>query len=403
MLTAAKLDSNDITDEQISNFLTSLKVNKAHGPDDISVRMIKLCENSLVFPLKLIFNNILRTGIFPKQWKRANVTPVHKKDSKQLIKNYRPISLLPIFAKVFEKIIFTELYNHLVENNLITNNQSGFRPADSVTNQLIYLVHEIYTNFDCFENMEVRSVYLDMSKAFDKVWHKGLLFKLEQNGVTGNFLKLIKNYLSNREQRVVLNGMHSNWGSINSGVPQGSVLGPLLFLVYINDLENGIKSSIKFFADDTSLFSSVKDPITSAENLNHDLSLISQWAFQWKMSFNPDQNKPAEEIIFSHKRHHQYLPPLFFNNIMVKQVNEHKHIGLILDSKLTFENHITEKLTKARKGVGVIKYLSSYVSVKILDQIYMIYVRPHWTFAMLFTINRKLIVYLTLHLTFHIG
>ena len=115
-----------------------------------------------------------------------------------------------------------------------------------------------------------------MSKAFDKVWHEGLIFKLKQNGVTGNLLKLLKNYLSNREQRVVLNGMSSNWGAINDGVPQGSVLGPLLFLVYINDLENGIKSSIKFFADDTSLFSIVRDPKMSADDLNHDLKLINQ-------------------------------------------------------------------------------------------------------------------------------
>ena len=157
-----------------------------------------------------------------------------------------------------------------------------------------------YLNFfDCNENLETRSVFLDMSKAFDKVWHKGLIYKLEQNGATGNLLKVFKNYLSDREQRVVLNGVHSDWGSINSGVPQGSVLGPLLFLVYVNDLENGIKSSINFFADDTSLFSTVYDPNTSAEDLNNDLQLISQWAFQWKMCFNPDPTKPAEGHLFS--------------------------------------------------------------------------------------------------------
>ena len=137
-----------------------------------------------------------------------------------------------------------------------------------------------------------------MSKAFDKVWHVGLIFKLEQNGVTGNLLKLFENYLKNREQRVVVNGTHSDVGSMRSGVPQGSVLGPLLFLVYINGLEKGIKSPIKFFADDTSLFSTVYDQKISADELNHDLQLISQWAFQWKMSFNPDPTKPAEEIIF---------------------------------------------------------------------------------------------------------
>ena len=175
--------------------------------------------------------------------------------------------------------------------------------------------------------------------------------------------------------------MCSGWGQINSGVPQGSVLGPLLFLVYINDLEQGIKSSIIFFADDTSLFSIVKDPKVSAEELNHDLNLISQWAFQWKMSFNPDPTKPAEEVIFSHKRNRQDHPPLFFNDIEVKQVNEHKHLGLTLDSKLTFGSHINEKLSKARRGVGVIKYLSSYVPVKTLDQIYKMYVRPHLDFC----------------------
>ena len=343
--------------------------------------MIKLCGQSLILPLNLIFNNILRTAKFPKQWKRANVTPVHKKESKQLVKNYRPNSLLPIFAKMFEKIIFKHLYNHLIQNELITNNQSGFRPGDSVTNQLIFLLYEILKNFDCLENLQTRSVYLDMSKAFDKVWHDGLIFKLNENGVTGNLLELIRDYLNEREQRVVINGSCSEWGSIKSGVPQGSVLAPLLFLVYINDLENGIKSSIRFFADDTSLFSTVIDPNTSAEELNNDLQKISQWAFQWKMSFNPDPNKPAEKIVFSRKHVNAQHPPLYFNNIIVKQVSEHKHLGLTLDSKLTFANHISEKIPKAHKGIGVIKYLSSYVPVKTLDQIYNMYVRPHFDFC----------------------
>ena len=380
-LTNVKIETFVITNDQIRNLLIGLKANKAHGPDDISVSMIRLCGDTLVLPLRIIFNNILRTAKFPKQWKRANVTPVHKKESKQLIKNYRPISLLPIFAKVFERIVFMNLYNHLVSNNLITRNQSGFRPGDSVTNQLIYLVHEILKNFVTNEHLETRSVYLDMSKAFDKVWHQGLIYTLEQNGIKGSLLEMFKSYLSDREQRVVLNGAHSDWGELNSGVPQGSVLGPLLFLVYVNDLEDGIKSSIKFFADDTSLFSTVHDPNISAEDLNHDLRLISQWAFQWKMSFNPDPTKPAEEIVFSRKVNSNDHPPLFFGNSMVKRVNEHKHLGLTLDSKLTFVNHITEKIAIARKGVGVIKYISWYVPVKTLDQIYKMYVRPHLDFC----------------------
>ena len=140
--------------------------------------MIKLCGNSILLPLQIIFNNIVAKGIFPDQWKMANVTPVHKKDNKQIIKKYRPISLLPIFAKLFEKMVFQKMYNYFIANNLITKNQSGFRPNDSVTNQLISLVESIHSAFDI--NHEVRSVYLDMSKAFDKVWHKCLIFKLRQ-------------------------------------------------------------------------------------------------------------------------------------------------------------------------------------------------------------------------------
>ena len=191
-------------------------------------------------------------GIFPYQWKEANVKPVHKKGDKQAILYYRSISLLPILAKVFEKIIFEKLYVYCKINNLITKNQSGFRPGDSCTNQLLSLVHEIHENFDC--GLEVRSIYLDMSKAFDKVWHEGLIFKLKQNGIERKLLNLFSNYLANRKQRVVLNGMESNWGEIKAGVPQGSVLGPLLFLIYINGSRK-VLSHMLIFLQMTLLFS----------------------------------------------------------------------------------------------------------------------------------------------------
>ena len=179
-------------------------------------------------------------------WKLANVTPIYKKGDKQLIKNYRPISLLPICGKISEKIIFNNLYSYLNANNLITKNKSGFRPGDSITNQLLYLVNEIHEAFEDPKSLEVRAVFLDISKAFDKVWHDGLIFKLKQNGISGRLLKLFENYLHNRKQRVVLNGFHSNYSLIAAGVPQGSVLGPLLFLLYINDLEKNITSNINF-------------------------------------------------------------------------------------------------------------------------------------------------------------
>ena len=202
-------------------------------------------------------------------------------------------------------------------------------------------------------------------------------FKLKQNGINGKLLSLLQNYLSNRQQRVVINGSESEWGPIKSGVPQGSVLGPLLFLIYVNDLEDNIKSSIKFFADETSLFSVVHDPQKSATDLNHDLDQIKRWAHQWRMSFNPDPTKPAQEVLYSKKKNITLHPPLYYNGIEVKRVSEHKHLGLILDSKLTFAKHITEKITIARKWIGIIKHLAPYLPLKSLDQIYKMHIRPH--------------------------
>ena len=259
--------------------------------------MLIICDETVVLPLKIIFRNILETSIYPDVWKLANVIPIFKKGNNQLIRNYRPISLLPICGRIFEKIVFNCLYSYLNDNSLLTRNQSDFRPGDSTTNQLLYLVNEIHQSFENPKSLEVRAVFLDRSKAFDKVWHDGLISKLEQNGVCGNLLKFFQNYLTNRKQRVVLNGSFSDYSTVVSGVPQGSVLGPLLFLIYINDLERDINSNIKFFADDTMLFSIVHDPTTSANDLNHDLNIILQWAYQWKMEFNPDPSKQATEVL----------------------------------------------------------------------------------------------------------
>ena len=169
---------------------------------------------------------------------KANVVPVHKKDDKQCLKNYRPVSLLSICGKIFEILIFNEIFRSLNENNLIFSNQPGFKPGDSCINQLLSITHEIYKSFD--DGFEVRGVFLDISKAFDKVWHKGIIFKLQQNGISGKLLRVLSDFLKDRKQRVILNGQFSSWTSVNAGVPQGSILGPLLFLIYINDLTDGL-------------------------------------------------------------------------------------------------------------------------------------------------------------------
>ena len=189
------------------------------------------------------------------------------------------------------------MFRFFLDNKLISTNQSGFKPGDSCINQLLSITHEIYKSFD--DGLEVRSVFLDISKAFDKVWHEGIIFKLKQNGISGDLLNILTDFLSNRKQRVVLNGQVSTWTSVNAGVPQGFILGPLLFLIYINDLSDNLSSNVKLFADDTSLFSVIHDINISAGELNEDLKKISEWAFQWKMIFNPDATKQAQEVIFS--------------------------------------------------------------------------------------------------------
>ena len=221
-----------------------------------------------------------------------------------------------------------------MKEELLNPIQSGFRLSDSCINQLLAITHEIFEAFDCNPPLEVRSVFLDMSKAFDKVWHEGLLYKLKSMGISGEFYDLLENYLSGRLQRVILNGQTSSWRPILAGVPQGSILGPLLFLIYINDLPNKLKSNAKLFADDTSLFTIVKDENESANVLNNDLSLISEWAFNWKMLFNPDPTKPAQEVFFPRKKKTQNHPTLSLNNIQVERASSQKHLGLILDEKL---------------------------------------------------------------------
>ena len=227
--------------------------------------MLRLCDDSLCRPLELIFKDCLTNGIFPSDWKKGSIVPVHKKNDKQCLNNYRRISLLTICSKIFERLIFNEMFGFFIENDLISQHQSGFKPGNSCINQLLSITHEIYQSFD--EGFDVRSVLLDISKAFDKVWHDDLIFKLKQNGISGNLLNLLSNFLRNRKQRVVLNGQTSSWADVNAGLPEGSILGSLLFLIYINNLTDGLSSNAKLLADGISLFSVVHNPHTTAKGL----------------------------------------------------------------------------------------------------------------------------------------
>ena len=283
---------------------------------------------------------------------------------------------MPICGKIFERIIFNPIFEYLEKNSLLCPNQSGFCPFDSCENQLLSIVHDIYANFDQHPTLEVRGNFFDILKAFDKVWHEGLLFKLEQIGIAGN-LSLLKSFLSNKFQQVVLNGQCSSWSSVLGGVLQGSILGPLLFLIYINDLPENLQSTVKLFADDTSLFLTVYDPNISAIQLESDLKKISCWVYKWKMTFYPDHCKQAQEVIFSWKTVKASHPSIIFNTVPVARTTCQKHLGLYLDEKLSFYDHINAKISKANKGIGIIKRLSNTLPRNSLLTTYKSFIRPH--------------------------
>ena len=232
------------SEREINNLLKSVDTSKACGCDGIGNKILKLCANGITTSFTSIVNLSLLSGSFPDQWKLANVIPIFKKDDRQSKLNYRPVSLLDLLSKIFEKIVYIRLYNFLSEIFFLNPLQSDFRPDDSTVNQLICLVHKIYDALE--RGKEVRMVFLDISMAFGKVWHKGLLYKLETIGVRDPLLGWFKSYLTNGKHRVVIDGQFSEWKNIKAGVPHGSVLGPLLFLIISMILLKILKRTVFF-------------------------------------------------------------------------------------------------------------------------------------------------------------
>ena len=218
-----ELSSFQFNDQDILKMIRTLHVNKAYGCDDISIGMIKICDQSIVKPLSLIYQNCLNTDTFPDIWKTSNIVPVHKKGDKQIVNNCRPVSLLPVCGQILERLVFNSIFDFLDNNSLLSANQSGFRPSDSCESQLLSICHEIYASFDCYPTLEVRGVFLDISKAFDRVWHEWLIHKIKSVGISGPLLKLIESFLNNRYQRVLLNSQSSTCLPIIFGVLQGSI------------------------------------------------------------------------------------------------------------------------------------------------------------------------------------
>ena len=281
-------------------------------------------------------------------------------------------------SKVQEKIVFNNIYPYLIRNGLLSERNSGFKKLDGTVNQLIHIVNNIYNGLD--DGKDICLVFMDISKAFDRVYHPGLLFKLRQLGNEGRLLDWFKSYLENRRQRVVINGVTSEWKFINAGVPQGSILGPILFLVYINDLVENLETMPYLFADDTSLLELIdkKHLIESFTKINRDLTRMSQWAHQWRVNFNPTK---TVYMIISNKVNRPIYPNLLLGNTVLTRVSEHSHLGIILNDKMTWDNHIDMITKKAAFRIDALRRIRHLVSRETKETLYKSIVRPVLEYA----------------------
>ena len=310
------------------------------------------------------------------QWKHANIIPIFKKGDKSNPTNYRPISLLSCVGKIFERVMFKHFYNYLHSNNLLYNMQSGFIPGHSTTTQLIEIYHNICLALDnrefaCF-------TFCDISKAFDRVWIQGLIHKLKAYGFAGNILHWISDYLTNRTHQTVLNQCKSVVGKPSAGVPQGSVLGPLLFLVFINDLPDGLLGLSRLFADDTSISHQSDSVLDIVRDTNIDMENISKWSKDWLVEFNPSKTKI---LLFGNRRDELTNMTFMFDGSEIDPVHSHKHLGVIFTDNGKWTEHINSIVEKVTKQLAVLRKLKYMLNRDVLNKLYTTFIRPHFEYT----------------------
>ena len=370
--------------KDVRKLLQHLKLDKATGPDLIPTRVLKECSAELASPLCRLFDLCYSHGVFPSQWKTASVTPIHKRDSKSDPTMYRPISLLSNISKIMEGVVQKQLQRHLLSNNLISNRQFGFRPGHS-TADLLNILSQKWNNF-LDHSDEVCVIALDIKGAFDKVWHNGLCSKLRAKGISGMLLSWLQNYLSDRSINVVLSGQTSDTAPINASVPQGSILGPLLFSVFIDDLVDVCENELFLYADDSTLFAPIRtsdDIITVAASLNRDLSNIKLWADKWKVTFEPTK---CRAMVLSRKRSPSKLD-LYFGICKLATANELDILGVTIDSKLTWSKHLSAISTRAGQKLGALRKVANKLDAEGRATVYKSQVRSVMEYASLSWMN----------------
>ena len=351
----------------VQKLLHTIKPNKASGPDSIPCRVLKEAASELAPALADIFNSSLSVGTLPDDWKTAHVAPAFKKGNTNAAENYRPISLTCVCCKLLEHIICHHIRAHLDNHNILSIFQHGFRSGHSCDSQLLSTVHDLMSIFDRKKQVDV--AVLDFSKAFDVVPHQRLLGKLRHCGINGRALKWIADFLSRRTQRVVVDGAYSWWSPVHSGVPQGTVLGPLLFLIYINDLPDSVSRTVRLFADDCLVYREVGS-IDDQLALQRDLDSLENWAHIWGMKFNP-----SKCTILTISR----SPPLhkFYSlcGTILQQVSEAKYLGVNISEDLHWSKHIQGLASKASSTLGLLRRNLSLCPQKLREQAYISLIR----------------------------
>ena len=358
----------------IKKLLGTLKPNKAAGPDRLRPLALKQTRDQIAPILQVIFTKSYETGQVPKDWKTANVAPVFKKGDKFLPINYRPVSLTCICSKTMEHIIASQMGKHLEKHNIIDKNQHGFRKGLSCETQLLDYVEDLHRSLA--KGDQIDSIVMDFSKAFDKVPHKPLVFKLREYGLENNTVAWIEDWLTDRSQQVVVEGMTSHTISVTSGVPQGSVLGPILFLLFINDISKDTSSTIRLFADDTIMYRPIRCE-ADALALQRDLDRLEKWSRDWQMEFHPDKCKVIHVTRKVKKLSYKYS----IYNTELESVTSVKYLGIEISQDLRWNKHIESSRAKASQTLGFLQRNLRISNTSVKTTAYQAYVRPRLEYA----------------------
>ena len=364
-----------ITAPGVQKLLEQLKPNKSPGPDSIQPIVLKELAPSITPLLTEVFRCSLRTGVVPDDWKKANVTPAFKKGDKSKPSNYRPISLTCIACKVMEHIVTSHVMRHADKYNILYKNQHGFRSKLSCETQLIEFIDDVINNMNSKSQTDV--LIMDFSKAFDKVGHDRLLLKLHRYGIKDSLNMWIGAFLHGRTQQVVLEGEYSYVGDVISGVPQGSVLGPCLFLFFINDMADNIKSPLRLFADDTIAYLAIKSEEDS-KKLQNDLDRLGKWEKLWQMEFHPEK---CQVLRITRNRKNIVRANYHLHGHKLELVDKAKYLGITITSDLRWNDHINLITNRANSSLAFIKRNIRIPCPRIKAIAYKSLVRPHVEYA----------------------